>query len=83
MKPAAYLVDLPTGTHPQHSVFLDCAKAVDYAAQHHGSVGPLVRASDAAKLQAKIDALTKLVTTSHENKDDFIARVRAIITNTP
>lgn len=79
MKPAAYLVDLPPDTLPKQSVFLDVAKAVDYAAQHHGSVGPLVRASDADKLQAKLNAITKLVTTEHESKEDFIARVREVI----
>lgn len=79
MTPAAYLVDLPANTLPKQAVFLDVAKAVDYAAQHHGSVGPLVRKSEADKLQVKLDALTKLVTTEHESKEDFIARVRAII----
>jgi hypothetical protein len=60
MKHAAFLVDVPDGTFPKESVFIDCAKAVDYAATHHGSVSPLVQARHMQALQVKIDAVKKL-----------------------
>lgn len=75
MQPRAYLV--------QHgrteAVTLDPAKAVDYAARNHGTISPLVLRVDALKLQAKLVQLRQVVTTDHETKDAFIARMRAIL----
>ena len=43
MKVKAYLVE----TEHSQTVFLDQAKATDYAVQHHGVIEPLVRLKDA------------------------------------
>lgn len=68
MTPSAYLVDPPPSTAPKQAVFLDAAKAVDYAAVHHGSVAALVRKSEADRLQAKLDALMAAIKEVHSTE---------------
>lgn len=79
MKPAAYLVELPANTLPRQAAFLDCARAVDYAAQHHGSVAALVRASEAEKTRAQLEAIRTLVNEGQGHTDQLAARIRAIL----
>lgn len=54
---AAYIVTLPPGTLPQHAVFLDCARAVEYASAHRGGVDPLARMSDVDRLESELHQL--------------------------
>lgn len=42
-KPDAYLVSIPSGNN---TVFLDLSRAIDYAAQHHGTVKALYTAEN-------------------------------------
>lgn len=57
----AYLVTLPRNTVPSEAVFLDCERAVSYAAQHHGSVAPLVLASALDRLKVELEELRKML----------------------
>jgi len=66
MKPAAYLVDLPPPA--TKAVFLDLARSIDYAAQHHGSVATLVRKSEADRLQVRLDALLAAIKEVYETE---------------
>lgn len=44
--PDAYLVSLPNNFVPASTVFLDLSRAIDYAAQHHGTVKALYTAEN-------------------------------------
>ena len=45
MKPAAHIVEWGAAPEQHSAVFIESARAVDYAAQRHGTVVPLVQAS--------------------------------------
>jgi hypothetical protein len=54
---SAYLVTLPPGVVPNQAVFLDCAKAVDYAASHHGSGAALTLLESLNRMRAELESL--------------------------
>jgi hypothetical protein len=54
---SAYLVTLPPGVVPNQAVFLDCAKAVDYAASHHGSVAALTLLESLNRMRVQVEEL--------------------------
>lgn len=57
MKPRAYLIQ----GHQHEAVTLDHAKAIDYAAVHHGVVRDLVLGTEARELLAALESICVLV----------------------
>ncbi len=79
MTPAAYLV---TDAHGRHSVLLDLERATQAAAAGHGTIDPLVRASEAElmlqALRRAVLALAFAAEKSDAMRDDYNAVSAAI-----